>query len=290
MSFRDLISEDRPSFSFEFFPPKKDEQIPKTKELMAQYAELDPAFMTVTYGAGGGTRDRTRELTGYIATSLKTPAVAHLTCVGHSRQEIDSVLDGYRESGVSYVLALRGDPPKGETSFTPHEEGFSCARDLVAHIRERGGFHIAVAGYPEGHPEASSPESEQRYLGEKVRAGGEVIITQLFFSEDHYFRFVEAARSAGIQSPIIPGIMPIRDVKQLERFTSMCGATIPERIRRELQELGDDTERIESYGIETAVALCRKLLAGGAPGIHFYTLNRSLQVKEIHAQLTATIS
>lgn len=289
-SFTDIYGSTPPSFSFEFFPPKKVESIGKTKEVMQRISQLSPGLMTVTYGAGGGTRELTRELTSYIAKELGIPSVAHLTCVGHTVSEIDTVLNHLYSSGVSNILALRGDPPKGADRFTPTEGGFSCARDLVDHISKDGRFYIAVAGYPEIHPEAESREIELKYLKEKVDAGAEVIITQLFFSSDLYFDFVDHIRSIGVTVPVIPGIMPISNVSQLERFTSMCGATIPEDIRADLLTLSGDKEAIKEYGTRRAVQLCNELLAGGAPGIHFYTLNKSKQVEAVCQQLNQSLS
>ncbi|MCB0328815.1 MAG: methylenetetrahydrofolate reductase [NAD(P)H] [Bdellovibrionales bacterium] len=290
MKFLDFYNPGRIAYSFEFFPPKSEEQIPKTKETIRRYRALRPDFLTVTYGAGGGTRDLTRELTAFIARELDIPSVAHLTCVGHSKSDIDSILDAYSESGVTHVLALRGDPPKGERTFVAHPNGFSCARDLAEHIRGRGGFSIAVAGYPECHPEATSRDTELHYLKEKVDAGGEIVITQLFFDADLYFRFVENARSVGIEVPIVPGVMPIANAGQVKRFTSMCGASIPKEILSRLDELGDDSDAVKKYGVEVAVGLCERLTVGGAPGLHFYTLNKSTQVEQVCAALRTSSS
>jgi methylenetetrahydrofolate reductase (NADPH) len=280
-----LFETNQPVVSFEFFPPKAEEDLPRVKETLRRYATMNPAFMTVTYGAGGGTRHLTRDLTVFIEEELRVPAVAHLTCVGHSVAEINAILEEYEQHGVHHILALRGDPDNEEGVFKPHPEGFSCARDLVAHIHERGLFSLAVAGYPEGHPEASSRQDELQYLREKIEMGGEVILTQLFFDAEVYFSFVKDARDAGITAPIVPGIMPIGNVKQLKRFTSMCGATIPEAIIGRLEEIADDNEAVQDFGVQMAVELCTELLRGGAPGLHFYTLNKSKQVERIYREL-----
>lgn len=284
-AFSHLFQKNQAVVSFEFFPPKTEEDLPRVKETLRRYAALNPGFMTVTYGAGGGTRHLTRDLTVFIEEELHVPAVAHLTCVGHSVDEIDATLEEYERHGVHHILALRGDPDNDEGSFKPHPEGFSCARDLVAHIHERGVFSLAVAGYPEGHPEATTRQDELQYLREKIEMGGEVILTQLFFDAEVYFSFVKDAREAGITAPIVPGIMPIGNVKQLKRFTSMCGATVPEAIIGRLEEIADDKEAVQDFGVQIAVELCTELLRGGAPGLHFYTLNKSKQVERIYREL-----
>jgi len=280
-TFVDIFREQDQVFSFEFFPPKRQEDTANTFALMQQLSMLGPDFMTVTYGAGGGTRELTRELTTFIAAEIGIPAVAHLTCIGHSVAEIDEILDVYATRGISCILALRGDPPKDSGRFVPHPEGFSCARDLVAHIKQRGGFSIAVAGYPEGHPEANSQSDDISYLKEKVDAGADLIVTQLFFDRGCYNRFVELAREAGIEVPILPGVMPISNIKQLKRFTGMCGATLPTDLIERLDSLKQNPQGIIDFGTRYAVEMCQSLLAAKAPGIHLYTLNKSDQVLNI---------
>ncbi len=285
MKFSDLYSQKDVVYSFEYFPPKDPENISRTLNLIERMSQLHPDYMTVTYGAGGSTTGLTREITHYIVGELKVPSVAHLTCVGHSRSEIDKVLDSFHASGITNILALRGDPPKGQGKFVPHPEGFSCARDLAAHIHTRGDFSLAVAGYPEGHPEATSEQEELDYLKQKVESGGEIVLTQLFFENDLFLNFAEQARAAGITVPIVPGILPVASLTQLERISALCGATIPQELYTKLESYGDDKESLRAYGTEFALNQCRILLENGAPGIHFYTLNKSRQVEEIMSEL-----
>jgi methylenetetrahydrofolate reductase (NADPH) len=236
----------------------------------------------VTYGAGGSTRDRTIELVSTIKQSIGIEAMAHLTCVGSSRDELEQVLDRLVAAGIENVIALRGDPPAGETNFRPHPDGLAHASDLVRMIRAgRRPFCLAAAAYPEGHVESTSAAADLGHLVDKVAAGVDVLITQLFFDNRCYFDFVARARDAGISIPIVPGIMPITNLAQIERFTRLCGAMIPDALRAELEPHRNDTEAVTQIGIEHATAQCRELLAGGAPGVHFYTLNRSGSTRRI---------
>lgn len=272
---------DNKILSLEFFPPKKEENLIDTKALMGRLASLNPDFMTVTYGAGGGTRAFTKSLVDYIANELNLPAVQHLTCVGHTQEEIKEILDDLKSHNISNILALRGDPPKGETTYTPPPNGFTSSLQLTSFIKEQNGFNIAIAGYPEGHPERISDEAELAYLKSKVDAGGEIIITQLFFDNEQYFTYVENCRKVGITVPILPGLMPISNVSQLERFTSMCGASIPDSLRTSLDKIKDNNDQVVKFGIEFAAEQARDLIRRGAPGLHLYTLNKSKQVEEI---------
>lgn len=278
MSFSEHYGPGKFSISLEFFPPKKQEGMARTQEIIRELAGLAPAFMTVTYGAGGSTQSFTHELTSFIHDGLKLPAVAHLTCVGHSREELADILSSFAQSGIRHILALRGDPPQNSLAFAPPPDGFSCARDLCRFIQNQGQFSCAVAGYPETHRDAQSPEADLDYLKEKVDAGAEVILTQLFFDEEFYFRFRDKATAKGISIPIVPGVMPISNVDQLTRFTSMCGASIPKILRDKLEIIRHDEEAILRFGQEEALRMSQALKKEGAPGLHLYTLNRAEQV------------
>ena len=272
----------KPVFSFEFFPPKTDEGRTALLDTVGELGTLGPAFVSVTYGAGGSTRDRTIELVTTIKRSIGIEAMAHLTCVGSSSSELDQVLDRLVEGGIENVIALRGDPPQGETSFRPHPDGLAHASDLVRMIRRaKRPFSLAAAAYPETHVESTSPDDDLVHLVDKVSAGVDVLITQLFFDNNCYFDFVERARRAGITVPIVPGIMPVTNLAQIERFTRLCGATIPAALRAELEPHRDDSQSVVRIGVEHATRQCRELLAAGAPGVHFYTLNRSQSTRRI---------
>ncbi|MBX3028060.1 methylenetetrahydrofolate reductase [NAD(P)H] [bacterium] len=285
MRIRDLFGQARPVFSFEFFPPKSEAGERSLLQTIDKLRPLAPSFVSVTYGAGGTTREKTIEIVGRIKREQGIEAMAHLTCVGHSRDEIAAILDRLVAAELENVLALRGDPPRGETAFVRPANGFGYASELVAFIRERGyPFCLAGAGYPEGHPECRDLDRDVAHLRRKVDAGAQVIITQLFYDNRDYFAFVERARRAGITVPILPGIMPITNVPQIERITSLCGARIPAPLRDQLQAAGSDAAVLD-VGIAHALAQCRDLLARGAPGIHFYTLNQSPATAAILAAL-----
>lgn len=280
-----LLQQAQPVFSFEFFPPKNDAGFEELYKTIGKLKELRPTFISVTYGAGGSTRRKTVELVAQIKHEIGIESMAHLTCVGATRADIDTVLAEIHARGIENILALRGDPPRGEKTFVATEGGFKYANELVEFIKQRYSFCLGVAGYPEGHLESPSLEQDLVNLKRKVEAGGEFIITQLFFDNRFYFDFVERARRIGITVPIIPGIMPILNVNQIKRFTDMCGASIPPELLRRLEALQDDQEAIEACGIEHATIQCRELLANGAPGIHFYTLNRSKATWQIFQNL-----
>ena len=271
----------RPVISLEFFPPKKQENIAKTKDLIAGLSEFNVAYMTVTYGAGGSTRSFTQEIATFIQQEIRARAICHVTCVNHSRGELRSLLSSLADVGIRDILALRGDAPTADNGFVPHPDGFSCARDLIHFIDKEYNFSICAAGYPETHREAVSAQADITYLRQKVDAGASVILTQLFFDPAVYFDFVIRCRAAGITIPIVPGVMPIRDYVQLQKFTSMCGATIPTSLQQKLEKIKDNRGAVIEFGTQYALALCQQLLAGGAPGIHLYTLNQSDQVFKI---------
>ncbi len=281
MRIRELLTTGRPSFSFEFFPPRDEPGFAQLRESLASLRELQPTYVSVTYGAGGSTRQRTIELVAQLRRDYGIEAMAHLTCVGASRSELMSVLERLAEAGIENVLALRGDPPEGRRPFEPHPEGFRYASELAAFARKYFNFCLGGACYPEGHIDAPSPQADLENLQKKVAAGCEFLITQLFFDNQKYFDFVARVRAAGIGVPIIPGIMPITNVSQIERFTKMCGATIPEPLLGELRRLQDDHHAVLSLGVAHATAQCLELLHRGAPGIHFYTLNRSPATRTI---------
>jgi len=282
MLISSLLSRGEPVFSFEFFPPKTEAGDRALLATLAELRPLRPDFVSVTYGAGGSTRDRTVELVAYIRDELDIEAMAHLTCVGASRAELSSVLDRLEAAGIRNVIALRGDPPVGEDGFSPHPEGLSYATQLVALIREQQRpFCVAAACYPEKHIEAVSFAEDVEHLRAKVAAGADFLITQLFFDNRVYFDFVKVARDAGIEVPIVAGIMPITNLSQIERFTQRCGATIPADLHRRLEPHREDTDMVEALSVQFAIDQCRELIDRGAPGVHFYTLNRSRATRDI---------
>ena len=281
MKIIDQLSAKTPAFSFEFFPPKDAAGVDRLFETVAHLKEFEPAYVSVTYGAGGSTRRLTVDLVQRIKREAGLEAMAHLTCVGATQAEIKSVLDQLHEGGIHNVLALRGDPPKGETAFVKSEGGFGYASELTAFIRQSYDFCVGGACYPERHPEAATPDLDLANLKRKVDAGAHFLVTQLFFDSKDYFAFVARARAAGITVPIIAGIMPITNTSQVKRFTALCGACIPDALLHELERAGTDGNAVQAIGVEHATAQCRELIAGGAPGIHFYTLNRSPATVEV---------
>jgi len=288
MRIRSLLSTGRPCFSFEFFPPKTDAGLDQLRQSVRALRDLNPTFVSVTYGAGGSTRDRTIELVSEIQRHYGMDVMAHLTCVGASRDEIAGVLTRLQSAGIENVLALRGDPPKGADGFTPTPGGFRFAGELIAHIRDAfPTFGIGGACYPEGHVECLGQDGKRDLdrdldnLVRKVDAGADFLISQLFFDNRVYFDFVARLRSAGIGVPVLPGIMPITNAEQVRRFTQMCGASIPATLLAELDRLKDNEDAVLSLGVAYAAAQCYELLQRGAPGIHFYTLNKSAATRTI---------
>ncbi len=280
-----------PVFSFEFFPPKTDEGVRQLFRTVEALRPLGPAFVSVTYGAGGSTRARTVDLVTRLKRETEMEAVAHVTCAGASRDEIAAVLDDVAAAGVQNVLALRRDPPLGERVFTPHPQGFRYASELVAFVRSeprRWPFCVGAAAYPEGHVETRDLAQDLRHLQIKVAAGVDFLVTQLFFENGHYFRFVERARAAGISLPILAGIMPMTNVEQIERFTATCGAAIPPPLGAAMEVRRADPESVLQLGVAYASLQCSDLLRRGAPGVHFYTLNRSPSTRAILAALRAS--
>lgn len=241
----------------------------------------------MTYGAGGSTREKTVGLVSRIKKETGIEATAHLTCVGHSEAELVSVLGELERAGVENILALRGDPPKGQATFVPAKDGYRYAADLVRLIRKKFTFSVGVAGYPEKHVEARSMEDDLAHLKKKVDAGADFIVTQLFFNNDDFFRFVDRVRALGIKIPIVAGIMPVTDVEQVKRFTTLCGATLPAPLLEELEKNAQDKAAVVQTGIKHATAQCRELIKRGVAGIHFYTLNKSHATAEIVKNLKA---
>jgi methylenetetrahydrofolate reductase (NADPH) len=272
---------DEPVFSFEFFPPKTDEGERNLYRALTELKPLDPAYVSVTYGAGGSTRDKTLEIVQRIKEEFDLEAMAHFTCVDQTVEEIEVTLARMREAGIDNVLALRGDPPQGETEWTKTEGGLEYSHELVRLIRSEYPFTVGAACFPETHIHATSPEDDLRYLKEKVDAGVDFLITQMFFDNVLYFDFVERARAIGIDVPIIPGIWPITNVAQIQKVTQLCGATISPEMREELEARRDEPEAALDFGVAYATLQCAELLHHGAPGIHFYTLNRSPATRAI---------
>jgi methylenetetrahydrofolate reductase (NADPH) len=287
MRIDEILEERRPVFSFEFFPPKTDEGQENLWQAAQVLKHEEPAFVSVTYGAGGSTRDRTIAIVKRIKQELGMEAMAHFTCVGATAQELRGVLDEMRDAGIENVLALRGDPPRGETEWTATPGGLSYSTELISMIASEYDFTIGAACFPEVHPAAVDAESDIRFLKEKVEAGARFLITQLFFDNELYFDFVARAQAAGIDVPIIPGVMPITNFGQIKRFTEMCGATIPPHLECELAARQDDPDAVRDLGVAFATLQCSELLARGAPGIHFYVLNRAPVARSVLAALRA---
>lgn len=278
----------RPAISFELFPPKtREAEEALLGKALPELAALAPCFVSLTYGAGGSTRSSTLKIAAYAARALRLEAMAHLTCVGATRAELTAYLEEARGLGIENILALRGDPPQGETSFRPVEGGFTLAVELVRLLKDVAGFSIGVAGFPEGHPECKGDRHVNwEHLRQKVEAGAEFVITQLFFDNGAYFEFVEYMRDKlGVRVPILPGILPVLSAAQVRRMTSLCGASVPEGLQKGLDRYGSDDESMTQFGIDYATEQCDGLLRGGAPGIHFYTLNRARSVRQILSRL-----
>jgi len=271
-----LSSSDKPLVSCEFFPPKTDKGEANLWRCLDELKVIKPAYISVTYGAGGTTRDRTRRIVSHIKEETGLSPVAHLTCVGASKEELGSLLAQYHEAGIENILALRGDAPEGMDHFEATQGGFAHATDLIAYLRQMGDFSIGCATYPEGHPEsAGGVDDDIRYLKVKQDNGADCAITQYFFDNSSFFAFREKCRAAGITIPIIPGIMPISNYDQIVRFSAMCGASIPDWLHQKMTPIREDLDAVKALGIELAASQCRELLQAGVPGLHFYTLNKS---------------
>jgi methylenetetrahydrofolate reductase (NADPH) len=282
MKIARLLGAGAPLISFEFFPPKTEQGHASLLRTVKELKRLDPGFVSVTWGAGGSTRRKTIELTIEIQREIGLVTMAHLTCVGSSRTQIAEALDRLESAGIENVLPLGGDQPEG---YQRPADGFDYANELVEFVRSRWDFCLPGACYPETHPSAPSPEQDLANLVRKVEAGVDFLITQLFFDNADYFSFVERARAAGIGLPIVPGIMPVVSAANIRRITALCGARIPDALGARLDACAEDDRRTLEVGIDWATEQCRELLAHGAPGIHFYTLNRSPATRRIHENL-----
>ena len=285
----DLFSQKpHPLRSLEFFPPKDDAGVEALRQTAATLKRIAPDFVSVTYGAGGSTRDRTAQVSRLLRQEFGFTVMPHLTCVGHSRAELEALADQLHAGGYRNIMTLRGDPPKGDTAFQPSPDGLRYASELVALLKGRhADFCLGVGGYPEKHPEAPSLEADLDNLKRKVDAGAGFITTQLFFDNAVYYRFVDQCHARGINVPIVPGIMPVLSLKQVKRFTEMCGAHLPDRLIKRLEAAGDHPEVVETLGIEWALTQIRELLARGAPGYHLYIMNRAKSGLALAAGLAA---
>lgn len=289
-SLRQLIERGERSFSFEFFPPRDAAGEAQLWQAITDLEPYRPTFVSVTYGAGGSSRDATVRITGRIAAETSLTPVGHLTCVGHARAELAGILDEYAAAGIEHVLALRGDPEAGpRADWRPAPGGLAHASDLVALAADRGGFEIGVAAFSLGHPAAPSLEADGRVLAAKQRAGAQFAITDMVFAAEDYAGLARRARAAGVEIPIVPGIMPILNLRQVTRMAELSGHPVPEPVRSRLGRFADDPARLRAEGIALASELCEDLLAGGAPGLHFYTLNRSTATREIFERLQITV-
>jgi len=286
MKVIEAIRKEGPTISFEFFPPKTPEQEAHLFEVLDELKKFKPDFTSVTYGALGTTAGKTMFWVKEIKQKFGIEPVAHLTCVAASREEIKAQLDEFEASGINNILALRGDPPAGEMEFVPPKNGFSHACELVSFIKEqKPNFCVGVAGYPEGHPEATSLDKDIECLKLKVDVGADFIITQLFFDNQLFFAFLDKCKKAGISVPIIPGLMPITSLKQLKKMTEMCGASIPADLLKKLEAAADNIEKVQQIGVEQAVGQARDLLAKGVHGLHFFVMNQSGPISKILRQL-----
>jgi methylenetetrahydrofolate reductase (NADPH) len=286
MKITELFQKQQKTFSFEFYPPRDEISAVDFGINVGQLMKLNPSFVTVTYGAGGSTQERTFALVDYLHNKIGLNCMAHYTCVNATRERIGEDLNHLVNIGIENLMLLRGDPPAGQKTFVAPSNGFQFASELIAYARERFSFCHAGACYVDKHPEATSLEEDIRHLKEKVDAGADFLITQLFFKNENYFRFIELVHKAGIHCRIIPGIIPITSYKQIERFTRMSGAEIPGSLVQKLESCKHDPDATYQTGLEFSIRQCRELIASGAPGLHFYTLNKSRAAVEIFETLS----
>jgi methylenetetrahydrofolate reductase (NADPH) len=286
MTILDAYGSDRFGLSFELFPPKTEAKELELADVVAELAGFRPDYMTCTYGAGGSTRDKTLQIISSVKQKVGCPVASHLTCVGSTRDQLRGYLNECRDLGIDYIVALRGDPPQGEKEFKPTPGGLTYACDLVEMIQaEYPEFGIAVAGYPEKHREAVSAEADLENLKRKVAAGGQVVITQLFYDNADFFRFREQYERAGIDAPLVPGLLPITNFAQIKRITALCGARLPDDMLKGLEAAGDDAEAQFEVGVGFAIQQARELLANDVPGMHFYVLNQARATKQLLPEL-----
>lgn len=289
-SIGELLAQGEHSYSFEFFPPKDEAGEAQLWEAISALEPYHPTFVSVTYGAGGSTRGTTVRITGRIAAETSLTPVAHLTCVGHTREELEQILDTYHEAGVQHLMALRGDPSDGPRApWVATPGGLDYASELVELARARGDFRIGVAAFPEGHPSAQSLDQDADVLVAKARAGAEFAVTQMFFKAEDYFALVERVRARGVDIPILPGIMPILNLNAIRRQGELIGTAVPDSVVARLSAHDGDPAAVRAEGIAVAAELCADLLEGGAPGLHFYTLNRSKATLEIFSALNVQV-
>jgi len=284
--FNILSNAEKPLISCEFFPPKTDKGEENLWSCLQELQAINPAYVSVTYGAGGTTQERTKRIVLGIKEKTGLSPVAHLTCVGSTSEQLGDLLDEYTEAGIENILALRGDAPEGQSNFEAVDGGFSYATDLIDFVHNRGDFSVACATYPEGHPESKGGVADDiRYLKMKQDNGAICAVTQYFFENDAFFRFRDAASKAGVTIPLIPGVMPILNYEQIVRFSAMCGASIPVWVHEKMQPLQADLDAVKALGIELAIKQCQALLANDVAGLHFYTLNKSAATIAISKEL-----
>lgn len=285
VKIKDILNSGEKTYSFEFFPPKNYSSILELGINIGQLMKLSPSYISVTYGAGGSTQDASFSLIDYINNKIGLVTMAHYTCVNATRGKVVRDLDFFHEKNIENLILLRGDPPKGETKFNNGGGDFLYASDLIEFVAKQSDFCIAAAGYPEAHQESTTIDRDIEYLKYKVAKGVDFVVTQLFFDNSYYFSFVERARRAGINIPIVPGIMPITNFKQIKKFTQMCGAKVPEQLVQTLESYKNDLKKTYDIGVDFAIDQCRDLLDKGAPGLHFYTLNKSRATVDIFASI-----